>query len=342
MIAASTGKRDTVVIGASAGGVSALQQLLPAFSASHDASIFIVLHLPAEGNSVLDQVLGRKVTLEIGFARDGEPIAPRRIYLAPPDRHLLLEDDRIKLWRGAMENHSRPAIDPLFRSAAVARRGRVIGAVLSGLLDDGAAGLLSVKRCGGLAFVQSPDEAAESEMPLRAAQSLASNLDAALPAAELGKHIAALLGSPAPPGDVPDDIHLEMKMLLGQAEGIAVLSQRYPPVPISCPDCGGPLWAIHDGRLQRFRCHTGHAFGLDSLLSSQDNHIEQALWAAIKGLEQRSQLLINLAHDATAHYRPRATRYLEESERLKAHARTLRDVLLASFQALSGAESPNH
>lgn len=330
MAAVSTETRDTVVLGASAGGIDALRRLLPALSEGSDASVFIVQHLPAEGHSVLDRVLApRSGAFHLAFARDGERIEPRRMYLAPPDRHLLLEDGHLRLRRGPMENHSRPAIDPLFRSAAVARRGRVIGAILSGLLDDGAAGLLSVKRCGGLAFVQDLHEALEPEMPTRAAENLGEQLDGALTVDALGAKIVQLLGTPAPPAAVPTELELEIKMLLGQVDGIDALSSNGSPVAVSCPECGGPLWSITDGRLRRYRCHTGHAFGLDSLLSSQQSQIEQALWAAIKGLEQRSHMLMNLTHDAGV--RTRTARYQEEAQRLREHARTLRDVLVNSF-----------
>jgi two-component system, chemotaxis family, protein-glutamate methylesterase/glutaminase len=194
-------KRDTIVLGASAGGVDALRQILRAFVLGSDASIFIVLHLLADAHSALDAVLGKVTALETVFAKDGEAILPGRVYVAPPDLHLLLHEDRIKLSHGARENHCRPAIDPLFRSAAAARRGRVMGAVLSGILNDGTAGLLSVKRCGGLAFVQSANDAQWADMPGNAARALGSTLDGALPATEMGRRLAMLVGSLARAGE---------------------------------------------------------------------------------------------------------------------------------------------
>jgi two-component system chemotaxis response regulator CheB len=326
-------KRDTIVLGASAGGIEALKRLLPAFTLGVEASVFVVQHIPADGRSVLDQILGRVTPYRAAFAEDGEVISPRRVYLAPPDRHLLIEEERIRLWRGARENRSRPAIDPLFRSAAVARRGRVIGGVLSGLLDDGSAGLLSVKRCGGLAFVQSPSDAIEREMPERAAEALGESLDGALAADAMGAQMVALVGTPAPAADVPQDVKLEIDMLLGGVSAIEVLSSHGPPLPVSCPECGGPLWGLEDGRLRRYRCHTGHTYGVDSLLSEQGRQIEQALWAAIKGLDQRGQVLTNLARDETLRRRPLAANNLEvEAAQLRNHAQTLRDVLVASFR----------
>jgi two-component system, chemotaxis family, protein-glutamate methylesterase/glutaminase len=325
--------RDTVVLGASAGGIVALEHLLPAFTRSVNASVFVVQHLPADGHSLLDQVLARATAYQATFAEDGEVILPQRVYLAPPDRHLLIENDRVRLLWGARENHSRPSIDPLFRSAAVARRGRVIGGILSGLLDDGAAGLLSVKRCGGIAFVQSTSDAIEPEMPERAAEALDGSLDGSLSAAAMGERMAELIGTPAPSVEVPPDVRLELDMLLGNITAIEVLSKEGALVPTSCPECGGPLWGLQDGRLQRFRCHTGHAYGVDSLLSGQGRQIERALWAAIKGLEQRAQMLLNLSRDETVRRRPRAAQNLEvEAEQLRRHTETLRDVLTASLR----------
>lgn len=338
MSSASDQKRDTVVLGASAGGIEALLRLLPAFTPSVEAAVFIVQHLPADGNSVLDLVLSRATTYDVAFAEDGEAISPRRIYVAPPDRHLLIDRDRVRLWHGARENRSRPAIDPLFRSAAVSRSGRVIGAVLSGLLDDGAAGLLSVKRCGGLAFVQTTADAVESEMPGRAAEALDGALDGALSADALGARLAEVVGTPAPAAHVPKDIEVELEMLLGDVRGLDVMSKEAAPLPLSCPECGGPLWGIRDGRLQRFRCHTGHTYGLDSLLSEQGQQIERALWAAIKGLEQRVQVLTGLAGDeAVKQRRKLAHNFEQEAARLRAHVQTLRDVLVASHRDTRGS-----
>jgi two-component system, chemotaxis family, protein-glutamate methylesterase/glutaminase len=333
MSTASVEKRDTIVLGASAGGIEALSRLLPAFTLGVEASVFVVQHLPADGHSVLDQILARATSYKAAFAEDGEVILPRRVYVAPPDRHLLIDDGRIRLWHGARENRSRPAIDPLFRSAAAARRGRVIAGVLSGLLDDGAAGLLSVKRCGGIAFVQSASDAVEPEMPERAAEVLGESLDGALSADAMGAQMVALVGTPAPAGHVPADVTLELEMLLGEVAAIEALSSRGAPVPVSCPECGGPLWSLRDGRLQRYRCHTGHTYGVEGLLSAQNLQIEQALWAAIKGLDQRSQVLLNLSRDESMRRRPAAAKNFEtEAAQIRAHAQTLRDVLVASFR----------
>jgi two-component system, chemotaxis family, protein-glutamate methylesterase/glutaminase len=213
--------------------------------------------------------------------------APPRRRAPPCPGCLARETAGVRLWHGARENRSRRAIDPLFRSAAVARRGRVIGAVLSGLLDDGSAGLVSIKR-GGLAFAQAPRDAIESEMPERAVEALDGSLDGVLSAPALGARLVQLVGSPAPASSVPRDVQAELEMLLGETPGLEVMAQEAAPLPLSCPECGGPLWGIRDGRLQRFRCHTGHTYGVDSLFSAQGQPIESALWAAIKGSSSAS------------------------------------------------------
>jgi two-component system, chemotaxis family, protein-glutamate methylesterase/glutaminase len=334
MSTSTDGKRDTIVLGASAGGIEALLRLLPAFTTGVEASVFVVQHTSADGQSMLDQVLDRVTAYRAAFAQDGEVITTRRVYVAPPNRHLLIQGGRIRLWHGSRENRARPAIDPLFRSAGVARGSRVVAGVLSGMLDDGASGLLSVKRCGGLAFVQSPADAMESEMPERAAEALGDGLDGTLSADELGRRMVELMGTPAPEAPpVPDDVTFEMEMLLGDVSALEVLSKQGPPLPLSCPECGGPLWSLREGRVQRYRCHTGHTYGVDSLLSGQGNQIEQALWAAIKGLEQHSQMLANLAKDEGVRRRPASASVFEgEAAQLRRHATTLREVLVASFR----------
>lgn len=323
-------KRDTIVLGSSAGGIEALLRLLPAFGAQTEASVLIVQHLPANGQSILDMVLARATPCPVGFAGDGEVILPRRIYLAPPDRHLLVDGDRVRLLHGARENRARPAIDALFRSAAANRRGRVVGAILSGLLDDGAAGLAAVKRCGGLAFVQNPSDAVESEMPNRASHALGRSLDGALSADELGARLASLVGTPAAAGEVPEDVWLEYRMQLGEVDAIEVLA-RTGAAALSCPECGGPLWHVLDGRLNRYRCHVGHAYSAENLLSAQSRQIERALWVAIKGLEERSQMLGSFAASDLGSLRVGRGHYEQEASRLRQHARTLRELLVASF-----------
>jgi two-component system, chemotaxis family, protein-glutamate methylesterase/glutaminase len=326
-------KRDTIVLGASAGGIEALQRLLPAFAIGCEASVIIVVHLPADGHSALDLVLSRATALRAAFAEDDQVILHRHVYIAPPDRHLVVHGDRLRLLGGPRENRCRPAIDPLFRSAAVARRGRVMGAVLSGLLDDGAAGLLSVKRCGGLAYVQASVDALACGMPECAARALGAALDGVLGADALGSRLASLVGTLAPGATVPKDLALELTMLESETAALDALVHHASPLSLGCPECGGPLWGVVDGRLRHGCCPAGHEPAEGGASSEQGLQIEQALWAAILGLEQRSKVLRNLAREEGKRHRPMSASLFEsEALLLGNHASTLRGVLDGSLQ----------
>jgi len=321
--------RDTVVLGASAGGVEALKRLLSIFPEDVPASIFVTLHLGAEHHQSLPGVLNRSTALSVVFAKDGMPTRHGCVYLAPPDRHLILVDNHLGVVRGPRENRCRPAIDPLFRSAAVHRRARVIGAVLTGLLDDGAEGLLAIKRCGGLALIQHPDDALAPSMPRRAAEVLGASLDGAHAIEELGRHIVHAIGeAPKPPPPVPPELALEEKMLT-DADSAARVDELGNLVPIMCPECGGPLSLVGANKNGHYRCFTGHAFSVHSLLSDQGARVERALWAAMRSMEERGNTLLALAVDSRKKGRDRAADALElDATQMRDHAHTLRQILL--------------
>lgn len=330
--------RDTVVIGTSAGGVEALKRLLAVFPADFPASIFVTIHLAANAERVLAEILDRSTPLSVHFAEHGQQPRLGCVYLAPPDRHLVLADDHLALIRGPLENRARPAIDPLFRSAAVRRRSRVIGAVLTGHLDDGSAGLLAVKRCGGLAFVQHPEDALVDSMPRNAANALGALLDGAFPLEELGRRIAHLAGTPAsPPSEVPPDIALEndiSERLGTQDERLTKIGKL---VALTCPECAGPLVEVTDPAIHRYRCFTGHAFSADALLADQEDRVERALWAAVRSLEERRNTLLTLARTSRTASRDRSGQRLEqEAAQLQSHAQTLRAILLAQRTPTEG------
>ena len=287
---------DIIVIGASAGGVEALTDLVGRLPADLPAAVFIVLHIPAYGTSVLPGILSRRGLLPAVHPADGDPVQKGRIYVAPPDHHLIVEKDgMIRLTRGPHENGHRPAVDALFRSAARAYGPRVIGVILTGTLDDGTAGLQAVKRRGGLAVVQDPEEALFASMPRCAIQGVAVDLVA--PLAEIGPALASLAHQPVP-GESESPVTPELEEEVKVAEfDIKALETRHEGKPSSyaCPDCHGVLWEVEEGDLLRFRCRVGHAFSPESLLASQSDALEDALWTALRALEESAALADRLS-----------------------------------------------
>jgi two-component system, chemotaxis family, protein-glutamate methylesterase/glutaminase len=318
--------RDIVVIGGSAGALEPLQRLLGDLPGDLSATLLVVVHVGAHANSPLACVLERAGPLPVGVARDGLAFEPGRVYVAPPDLHLLLEDGRMLLRRGPRENLSRPAIDPLFRSAAAEYGARVIGVLLSGMLYDGASGMRAIKRCGGIAVIQDPADALYPEMPRQALQR--TEVDYCLSAAELSKLLVALVADPAGPSPtVPDDIRLEVRLAAQGGAGPQADEQLERPLALTCPDCGGALREITDGELLRYRCHVGHAYDADLLLGAQTEGVERALWSALRALDERAALLRRLTRQEPINA-SLASRWAELATEHEAHAQAVRSLLL--------------
>jgi two-component system chemotaxis response regulator CheB len=317
-----------VVAGASAGGVEALADLAASLPSDLPAAVFVVLHLPATGTSALPEILRRHGPLPAAHVEDGEPIRPGRIYVAPPDHHVLLRSDHVHLSRGPRENGHRPAIDPLFRSAAREHATRVIGLVLSGALDDGTAGLLAIKSRGGIAVVQKPTDALYSGMPGSALEHV--QVDHVVAAASMGKLLAGLIGDlpETPPAPAPTDMRMEVEM---EGFSLEAIEGNHPgrPSGFSCPDCNGVLWQIRDGGLERYRCRVGHAWSPESLLTQQSEALEAALWVALRSLEERAALASRLAEPARRRgHSITATRFEEQAAEAQQAARLVRNLLL--------------
>jgi two-component system chemotaxis response regulator CheB len=322
---------DIVVVGASAGGVEALGRLAKALPPELPAALFVVLHVPPSTSSALPSILDRQGSLPAAHARDGEPIRHGRIYVAPPDSHLLLSRDKVRLSRGPRENGHRPAVDPLFRSAARAYGPGTVGVVLSGVLDDGTAGLLAIKARGGTAIVQDPDEALYPGMPTSAIDHV--KVDYVLPV----PRIATLLGelameSPDPPPQQPprgNPFGAETDDLASDLHGHGPSAVPGRPSIFACPDCDGVLWEAQDGGLVRFRCHVGHAWSPESLLSQQSEALEGALWVALRSLQERAALARRMAEPARRRgHTLTASRFEEQGREAKQAAELLRDLLL--------------
>lgn len=309
-----------VAIGCSAGGLPALQRLLPALGKDLDATIIVISHVRGV-DSRLAEIIDRTAHLPAQFARDGEPIEPQRIVVAPPDRHLVIADDHFRLTRVPTENGFRPSIDVTFRSAACARTTEVIGVVLTGLLNDGTAGLRAIKRCGGITVVQDPDDADFPDMPRSALRHV--QIDHCLPLDDMPALIRRLVAAPAGrPPPVPEDIRLECAIAQQRGASVEIENRLGKPSTFACPDCGGVLWEIEDGSLLRYRCHVGHGFTAAALASEQSSKLDAALNSALRAHREHAQLFrrlqeraesINGATTAKA-YGERATEYEQQAE----------------------------
>lgn len=293
---------DVIAIGASAGGIEALRIVAATLPANLPASLLIVQHLAPTSPGALPGILERSGPLAAVFAQDEQPLELSKIYIAPPDRHLLVdEDSRLRLSRGPKENLSRPAIDPLFRSAALVFGPRLIGVVLTGYLDDGTAGLQAVKLCGGAAIVQDPKEAVAPAMPLSALENV--DVDFCLPLPEIGPQLARMIAAPAPPHvkSAPEDLATEVAIAAGEAPPVEKVMQIGEPSGFACPECHGVLMRLRGSKPLRFRCHAGHALTEQALLAGLAENTENSLWSAIRSLQEEAMLKRHLAsHSAKA------------------------------------------
>ncbi|HEV2736119.1 MAG TPA: chemotaxis protein CheB [Longimicrobiaceae bacterium] len=293
--------RDIIVIGASAGGIDALKILLGGLPRELDASVFVTMHLAADSPGILPRILQEGCALPVEHARDGEEIRRGRVYVAPPDCHLLVERDRVRVSHGPKENLCRPAIDPLFRSAAYVFGPRVVGVVLTGRLDDGTAGLWAVKRRGGAALVQDPEEATYPSMPRSAIRYV--EVDEVAPLAELAPLLVRLAGEPSPvveeAGEASRQMEIETRIAIEDNALRAGVLDLGPFTPYTCPECHGVLVSLKEGGVPRFRCHTGHAYSLDSLLSAVTTSMEDTLWGAVRAIEEGILLLEHVGRHAS-------------------------------------------
>lgn len=320
--------RDIVVVGASAGGVEALSALVAELPPSLTAAVFVVLHV-SRGRSVLPEILSHAGRMPALHPADGDPIAPGRIYVARPDHHLTIERGVIRIVHGPSENGYRPAIDPMFRSAAHVYGRRVIGVILTGALDDGTAGLAAVKEAGGLALVQDPDEAFASSMP-RSARAFVP-VDYVLPVRQIGAMLVRLTAEELAPDDESDNgPHVEaIETDLGPP-GIAVEAGDRPgKVSVfTCPECHGTLWESEQRGMVRFRCRVGHVYSPESMLEAQTDSVDRALWVALRSLEERAALTHKLSERArNRNHQFVAKAFQERAAAADGHAAVIRGLL---------------
>jgi two-component system chemotaxis response regulator CheB len=321
-------KRDILVIGASAGGLAALTRLFGGMPKGCVPTVFVVLHISPNARSLLPQLLERARWLPAFHPTDGEPIRPGHIHIAPPDHHLLLHPGRVLVRRGPRENRTRPAVDPLFRSAGIAFGSRVVGVVLTGVLDDGASGLRAIHRCGGVSIVQDPEEAEWPGMPESAIAR--APVDHVLPVDAMPALLCRLAAEPAPPSppvpfDIAAEAHIAEQEFTTVAEDTKAIGS---PTTLSCPDCGGGLSEIRDGPVLRFRCQVGHAFSPDSMEEAQAEAMEKVLWVALRTHEDRVVLFKRMAHHARDRDQPGiADKWEAQMQEARKNAELLRQVL---------------
>lgn len=288
--------RDIVVIGCSAGGVEALPRILQQLSPDLAAAVLIVQHLAPTGAHYLVGILARSSPMTVAWAEQGAAIRPGHVLVGPPDAHFLCADAHVRLTGGARENHVRPSIDKLFRSAAAVHGSRVIGVLLTGMMDDGVGGLRAIQDAGGAVIVQDPMDAAYPELPTRALQAIEP--DRTLPLDEIGAAIVALVGEPV--AAVPPPRHVALEAAIDRRIDVtpAEMSAAWTQSLVSCPECHGPMWQLGDERARRFRCYLGHATTAHDLLRAANVEVETALWSAVRALNDRATTLETLANDA--------------------------------------------
>ncbi|MDX8523661.1 chemotaxis protein CheB [Mesorhizobium sp. MSK_1335] len=283
---------NIVVIGASAGGIEPLKRIVGDLPADLPAAVFVVVHIGQV--SYLPEILDRAGALDAISAGNGAAFRTGCIYVAPPGFHLLLHDGHMLLRRGPRENLARPAIDPLFRSAALSYGASVIGVLLSGSLSDGTAGLRAVKAVGGLTVVQHPEDTLVPAMVESALHYV--EVDHCLPAAQIGPLLAELVAEPA--GESfrpPAAVRLEAA-IAAQEHSTMKDEDRLGQLSVfTCPECHGPLWEIEDGDMLRYRCHTGHAFTADAVMEAQATEADEILWSLLRSHQQRAEFARRMA-----------------------------------------------
>ena len=292
------------------------------------AAVFVVIHVAPSATSALASILDRAGPLPASQAVDGEAIELSRIYVASPNRHLLIKEGSVAVAVGPRENRHRPAIDTLFRTAARVYGARVIGVVLSGCGDDGVAGLRAIHDRGGVTIVQDPAEASFSDLP-RNALAFAT-VDHTAPVADIAPLVARIVETPARSTE-PPTATLKKEARLAEADLATIEDERKVGVPsaFSCPDCGGVLWEVEGGDSLRFRCRVGHSYSADALSDEQDDRLERGLWAALRALEENASLARQLATRSLKHGRAVLhERFKERADEAQANADAVRQMIL--------------
>jgi len=328
-------KRNIIVIGASAGGFEAIKKIAADLPADLDAAILIVWHISPDVRGILPDVLNKTGKIPAAHGTDREPVKPGRIYVAPPDHHLLVEYGRIRITKGPKENRFRPAVDPLFRSAAYEYGARVIGVILSGALDDGTAGLWAIKENGGVAVVQDPHDAEVPSMPQNALNAV--HIDYAVPIEAMPSLLIKLAGEPASAAsrqEKKEETGMEVRIAM-EDESVVIFNDK--PLgeltSYTCPECHGVLRMIREGTNMRFRCHTGHAFSASSLLAAVSESIEENLWSAVRNVREGAMLLNHMGDHFAEENQPKlAAMYFKKAKDADNRAEKVREIIITNEQ----------
>lgn len=329
--------KHIVVVGTSAGGMRALIALIEQLPKDFPVPLLIVQHISSDatGDALLNE-LNKIGKLKCLHATQGEKIKAGHIYLAPTDNHLMIEKNgSLLVTKGAQENRSRPAIDPLFRSAATSFGNRTIGILLTGYLDDGTSGLISIQRCGGICIIQDPADADYPDMPKNALNQIKP--DYCIPIAEMGGILSALVARKSKKQSaIPEDIVKEVKIAKRVLSDLPSVNSLGEQVPFNCPGCGGVLWKMNEGSDLRYRCHTGHAYTAAALLAEQTMKIEETMWTALRMFEERKNLLTTIAKDQKGAIAASAN---ERAKMSQVHIDRIRAILLTNDKT-SVTDSP--
>lgn len=284
-----------IVIGASAGGFKAVSDLLSVTPAGLNTAVLVVIHLSqASQAQIIQHYFEKSTSYKCVIPANDEAVVAGHMYFAPPDYHMLVKEDKIKLIKGPHENRWRPSVDVLFRSAAAQYNSKVIGIILSGMLDDGTSGMFAIKRCGGLCIVQEPADAEYPDMPMNVLNNM--EVDYRVPVKEMGYILDDAFSKPQPEAvTVPPEIKLEAEITERIVSDIDELEKLGTHSKYTCPDCGGGLFQINNEPLLRYRCHTGHVYTATTLLERQNEQLEESVWVSIRMLEERRNLLLQMA-----------------------------------------------
>ena len=317
--------RDVLAIGTSAGGFDALRFLASEFSRDFPASVLVTIHLSSQFRSALDAILTQAGPLPASFAVDGEKFERSHIYIAPAERHLIVENEQLRLGSGPRENNARPSLDPMFRSAALCCGPRTVGAVLTGTLGDGAAGLQALKQSGGITVVQDPSDAAFAEMPTTAL--LRSRPDHVVSLAGMPALFDKLVRQPAGPAvPVASNLQYEVNIASGGRGSMREMDQIGRRSVLACPDCHGVMWEIDEGELARYRCHVGHAYSAEIMSLALDENLTRAFGTALRALDERVALAKKLETQATTSGRDgMAESWAAKAREFEAEANVIRD-----------------